>query len=221
MRLPVGGRGVLVVDRAPHARRVSRAGDSRNAPYEFSSATSPAKRSPSSETPYAATRPSGRLLDIGASTPWLRRSTRCSKPSSSATRAPGRASTTSRSPSRNTSTGSTTDASTARSDSSHPSSSKYSTTGTTSQRLPCRVSSESLLYPARDTSSRTQTGAASNLGRFRLGKSWAGGRRGLRLLGGLAVWRFQPESVPVAANLGVAHGSRPIDSDRAVAQRAT
>ena len=30
MRLPVGGRGVLVVDRAPHARRVSRVGDSRN-----------------------------------------------------------------------------------------------------------------------------------------------------------------------------------------------
>lgn len=74
------------------------------------------------------------------------RSTRFSKLSWSATRAPGRASTTSSSPSRSTSTGSTTDDSTARSDSSHQSSSKSSTTGKTPWRLPSlrqfRVSTE-------------------------------------------------------------------------------
>ena len=73
---------------------------------------------------------------LATTTPWPRRSTRCSRPSWSATRAPGRTSTTSRSPSPSTSTGSTTDASTARSDSSHPSSSRTTTTGTTPRRLP-------------------------------------------------------------------------------------
>ena len=67
-----------------------------------------------------------------------RRSTRCSRPSWSATRAPGQASTISRSPSPNTSTGSTTGACTARSAPSHPSSSKTTTTGRTPPRLPSR-----------------------------------------------------------------------------------
>lgn len=74
--------------------------------------------------------------EIRMTMPWLRRSTRCSRPSWSATEARGRTSTTSRSPSRSTSTGSTTDACTARSGSCHPSSSRTTTTGTTPPRLP-------------------------------------------------------------------------------------
>ncbi len=80
---------------------------------------------------------------------WPRRSIRCSRPSWSAARAPGRASTTSRSLSLSTSTSSTTDACTARSDSSHPSSTKTITTGTTPPRYRRRVSSEPLLNLAR------------------------------------------------------------------------
>ena len=81
---------------------------------------------------------------LAMTTPWPRRSTRCSRPSWSATRGPGRTSTTSRSPSLSTSTGSTTDACTARSDSSHQSSSKTTTTGTTPRRLPSSASVQSL-----------------------------------------------------------------------------
>ncbi len=73
---------------------------------------------------------------IPTTTPWPKRSTRCSRPNSSATAAPGEASTISRSPPPNTSTGSTTDACTPRSAWSHRPSSRTTTTGTTPPRLP-------------------------------------------------------------------------------------
>ena len=96
-------------------------------------------RSPISSHPLhrAARRSRGRRIRrqqgrSATTTRWPRRSTRCSRPSASATppcdpRAAGRPSATSRSPSPNTSTGSTTAASTARSDSSRPPSSRPTT----------------------------------------------------------------------------------------------
>ena len=65
--------------------------------------------------------------EIPTTTRWPRRSTRCTKPNSSATRAHGAASTTSRSPPSSTSTGTTTGACTANSGTCRPPSTKHYT----------------------------------------------------------------------------------------------
>ncbi len=78
-----------------------------------------------------------------------RRSTRCSRPNSSATAVPGGASTTSRSPPPNTSTGTTTGDSTARSAWSHQSSTKLPTSTVTARSSRIRQSSSSPVLSAQ------------------------------------------------------------------------
>src|SRR3954467_11827732 len=75
--------------------------------------------------PSSTSEPSSSLQDTP--TPWPRRSTRCTRPNSSATADRGEASTTSRSPPSSTSTGTTTGACTASSAACRPPSTKHYT----------------------------------------------------------------------------------------------